>query len=161
MYEVANEIRDIIAAACTTQFKKYYVGKIRYPFKMDLPCLSVYGISTNLESQLSTAKDKYTFEIKIDVFSPVYKYVATTGTETTDVLLAQKAVYELMEKRTDGIPDANTVLGSLRRLAYLRGTNFLFTNNITIDYTEELIEGSAYYKGTMTLNATTTFNTRV
>jgi len=161
MYEILVELQGILQAACTTQFSKYMVGKVSYPFKMDLPFLCIYGLNTQLQAPLTTCKDRYTFSIRIDIFSNVYNYVSTAGTESDDVIKAQKSIYEKMEKRTTGqIPDADTVLGAIRRLTLLRGTNFLFSNDIVIDYSEELVQGSACYKGSLTFNATTVYNMR-
>jgi len=107
MYEILVELQGILQAACTTQFSKYMVGKVSYPFKMDLPFLCIYGLNTQLQAPLTTCKDRYTFSIRIDIFSNVYNYVSTAGTESDDVIKAQKSIYEKMEKRTTGqIPDA-------------------------------------------------------
>jgi len=162
MYEVLEELRDILETACGSQFNAYYIGKISVPMKADLPFLCIYGVQTALAqtSELSTCKDKYRFNIVVDIFVNTYQYISESGNNINKVIETQKAVYEKMEKRTDNIPDADTVLGALRRIPNLRGQTFLYNGDITIDYAEGQIDGTSYYKGSLTINTVANYNTR-
>lgn len=162
MYEVVKEIRDIIENACGARFKRYSVGSVRFPIKQDLPLVAVYGTQTILSptGDLTTCKDKYRYSITIDVYSNVYENVSSKGTNVDDVAKTSQQLSSLIEKRTtDNVPDADTVLGAIRRLPYLRGNTFLFTDDIVIDYTEEQIAGASYHKASITLSAVN-YNTR-
>jgi hypothetical protein len=163
MYEVVSEIREIIEKACGANFNRYVVGKIDYPKVKDLPLFCVYGTTTTLSptGELTTCKDKYRYSITVDIFAGFMEKTSSVGNNVDDEVKTQKYIYELMEKRTDNIPNADTVLGALRRLALLRGKTFLFTGDITIDYTTEIVNGSRYYKGTMILEAVSNYNPRV
>jgi len=155
------EIQALIAAAMTTNVKKYYIGKVNSPPLNYLPTISVYGISTELVSdQLSTSRDKYLYTIGIDLITSGFAKVSTIGVEADKVLDAQKAVVDLMEERdANGTPKAATVLGTLRR--NIQGTNYLFNNDIEITYDfENLVNDTLYMKATLTFSMMTQLTNR-
>lgn len=160
MDEVLKEIRDLLAAAMTTQFNKYYVGRVLYPPKSYLPILMVYGLNTELDSpSTTTSRDRWHYRIAIEIMVNTYTYANTGGVEADNILNVQEAVRQKMEKRTTGgIPDANTVLGVLRR--NIAGTSYLFNNDIDISYQEEQMDGTVYFRAIMTLTATTKYASR-
>lgn len=160
MDETIKEIRDLLAANLTTQFNKYYVGRVAFPPKAYLPALMVYGLQTELDSErTTTSRDRYSYRIRVEILVNIYKYANVAGTEADDIMNVQEAVRQKMEKRTtNGIPDATTVLGVLRR--NIAGTNYLFNNDITIDYEEDQVDGTVYFRGILTLSATTKYAPR-
>lgn len=163
MFNVEEEIRNFLEAGMTTLMNKYYIGKVaneRIPGN-HLPVLMVWGTNTTLiTDQISTARDKYTFTINIRIVVNAYKYVnAVTGVEADKILKLQQAVKQFFEERDANMkPLATTVLGLLR--ANVKGTDYLFSNNIEITYEEENVDGQQYFFGTLTLAATSRFNSR-
>ena len=66
MQDTLEEIRDLMEAALTTSFKKYYVGNVSEArlFQAYMPVLMVYGTNTSLVSdQLTLQRDKYRYNI--------------------------------------------------------------------------------------------------
>lgn len=160
MQEILVELQGLLSAALTTQFKKYYVGYIKRPPQAYLPILFIYPISTELVSdKLSTSKDRYSYTIGIGIIMNQYKYANVTAADETDkIVKIQQAAWLAMEDRTSGVPIAASILGVIRR--NIRGTNFLFSQNVKIDYDEMIVGESAYYKATMTLTFVTDLSTR-
>ena len=118
MFRIEEEIRDFLSTALGSNFKKYYCGKVpAYKIAVNqLPALCVYGIKTTLLSdQLTTARDKYSFDINIDVITNVYNEVSGAGIESDDILQAQKTLKELIEERDSNMkPVSTSILGALR-----------------------------------------------
>jgi len=151
MNELEIEIRDLMETNLTTTFKKYYAGRVQFPPKQFLPVLMVYGTTTEVDTaNLTTSRDKYLYTIKIEIIENVYSYVNEAGINADKILNTQQAIKLKMEDRTNGVPDSDTVLGVLRR--NISGTNYLYMNNIRIDYEEESLAGSIYFKGILTVD---------
>lgn len=141
-------------------FKYYYVGKVHKPAIDYTPVLMVYGNSTTLLTR-ATNKDTYTFNISIEIVTNAYNQIdAENDVENNDFeLQAQKEIWEFMEKRDgNGIPIAESILGILRR--NILGDNYLFNNNISIEYNTENTSGTVNYRGILTLDLTTSLNYR-
>jgi len=156
------EIKGIIATAMSaTAVKKYYVGKVKTPPLAYLPVVCVYAEATELVSdQLGTARDKYRYTIGIDLIMSGFEKVSTTGVEADSILDAQKALIDLMEERdANGTPKAATILGTLRR--NIQGTNYLFNNDISIDYDfDNIVNDTLYMKGTLNFSMVTQLTNR-
>lgn len=162
MFRIEEEVRDFLETAMTTSLKKYYVGKVP-PNKIpvnQLPALCVYGTKTTLLSdQLTTARDKYSFDLSIDVITNVYAKVSGTGIESDDILLAQKTLKQLIEERdSDMKPIATSVLGALR--GNIQGDFYLYHRDLEINYTNQNIDGQLYFVGTLTLKGIQRYNNR-
>ena len=146
-----------------SKINRYYVGSIK-PQKIPnayLPALTVVGTNEDLISnQLSTARDKYTFSVKIKVIINAFSKVnATSGVDDDNVLDVQKHMKQLIAERdADMKPIATSVLGLLR--SNVRGVDYLFSNNVSIAYEEENIAGTQYFIGTVTVDAITRLNSR-
>ncbi len=155
---LAELLTKLKAAIGTTLIKTYYQGEVvtaAVP-QSYLPALMVFGESTEVVAK-STAKDQYKYSIGIRVVIDLKKYLTEAG--VTEVLKAQEAIINLMEERSsDGTTKAATVLGCLRD--NVRGTNYLYNNDITIEY--KTIERGEffYYQAECRLSATTNLLTR-
>lgn len=149
MYEILDEIKGILATAMSsTAIVKYYVGKVHNPPINYLPVLMVYGTSTELLEK-STARDRYRHYISIEIITNAYNKIdAAAGVESDKVLDAQKEIYDLFEEvDASHTPKSTTVLGTLRR--NIAGTDYLYNDDIVIEYEQENIEGTVYYRGTL------------
>ncbi len=161
MQLVLEEIQGLLATSmAATAVKKYYVGKVDSPPLNYLPTICVYGISTSLADDLGTQRDKYIYTIGIDIIMSGFETVNTAGVEADSILDAQKALVHLFEERSaTGVPNAATVLGTLRR--NISGSNFLFNNDASINYDfENMVNDTQYVKGTLTCSLTTQLTSR-
>mgnify|MGYP001559061062 CR=1 FL=1 len=149
MYEILDEIKGLLSAAMTTSITKYYVGKVHNPAINQLPILAIYGDNTTLIEK-STARDRYQHTIKIEILTNAYRKVnATGGVEADGVLDAQKQILDLFEEvDANHTPKTTTVLGVLRE--NIKGTDYLFNDDIVIQYETENVEGEVYYRGVLT-----------
>jgi len=162
MFRIEEEIRDFLETALTTSFKKYYCGKVP-PYKIagnQLPALCVYGVKTTLLSdQLTTARDKYSFDVNIDVITNVFAKVSGSGIEADDILQAQKTLKELVESRDSNMkPSATSVLGALR--ANVTASFYLYHRDIEINYENKNVDGQQYFMATLTLRGIQRYNNR-
>lgn len=141
------------------KFKYFYVGKVHNSPINYLPVLMVYGSSTTLETK-ATNKDTYRFQVTIEILTNGFNSInASNDVELTKDLQAQKDIWQKMEERdNNGIPIASSILGVLRR--NIRGSNYLFNNDIEINYETENIDNTVYYRGIMTLSLVTNLNLR-
>lgn len=160
MHLVEKEIRDLLETAMTTKLNKYYVGNVENPPINYCPMLCVYGTNTKLVSdQLTTCHDKYRFTIQIKIITNAFNKVSSAGVETDKILDAQKQIKDLFEERdSNGKPLAATVLGTLRE--NVTGTNYLYNNEISIEYEPQNIAGKPYFQGVLTLDGITRLNIR-
>lgn len=139
---LAELLTKLKAAIGTTLIKTYYQGEVVTPAvpQSYLPALMVFGESTEVVAK-STAKDQYKYTIIIRVVIDLKKYLKESG--VSEILTAQEAIINLMEERnSDGTTKATTVLGCLRD--NVRGTDYLFNNDITIDY-KTIERGEFFY----------------
>lgn len=162
MFNVKEELRDYLQTALGASFKKYFCGYVP-PEKIainQLPALCVYGTGTELVSdEISTARDKWRFNLKIDVVTSVYASVSGEGIESDDILQAQRTLEELVEERdADGKPLATSIVGALR--ANLVGDAYFYTKNISVEYANKNEDGKIFFMATLTLNGLTRYNTR-
>lgn len=142
------------------KFKKFYVGNIDELPHNYLPALMVYGSETILDTpRLTLQTDKYIHKIHVKILTSAYLKVAEA--EDVDFILqAQKQLKVLMEDRdTNGIPKATSILGVFRR--NIRGTNYLYNNDIVIDYGEgKKVGDRLYYSATMDVSGVTQYTSR-
>lgn len=162
MYNIEDEIKGLLATALGSTCKKYYVGYVpekKIPINY-LPVLMVYGTRTRLiTDRLTTARDKYEFDITVEVVENCYKHASGAGVEADKVLDAQKSVKEIMESRdTNMKPDSDTVLGALR--ANVTGTDYLYSNVSEITYENVNVDGTMYIKAKLTMTAVSKYNNR-
>lgn len=166
MNALLEEIRDLLATNMAgTDINKYYVGKIssnRVP-KDYLPIICVYpnpSPSTVLVSdQLGLQRDKWQYNIIIEVMVNLFDKVSSAGVEADSILDAQKAVRTFIEDReTNGTPKSNTVIGTLRR--NIKGDNYLFNNDIVVSYNESNEDNKLMIIGTVELSAITKLTNR-
>jgi len=156
MNRVLSELKTKLSTAMTTSIKQYYQGEVVVVPQSYLPALMVFGNSTEVVAK-STAKDQYKYNITIRVVIDLKLYLSEAG--TGDTIKAQQAIINLMEERnTDGTLKANTVLGTLRD--NVRGTDYLFNNDINIEYKTIQRGEFWYYQSDCNLTATTDLLTR-
>jgi len=149
MYIILDEIKSALETAMSaTAIKKYYTGKVHNPPLNYFPVLMVYGNTTTLLEK-STARDRYRHEVVIELMTNVFAKVSSSGVEDDKVLDAQKQIMDLMEEvDASYTPKAATILGTLRR--NITGTDYLFNDDIVIQYEQENVEGTVYYRGILT-----------
>lgn len=167
MFNVEEEIALFLRTALTTKFTSYYLGNVKtenIPGDY-LPALCVWGSGTTLRSrELTTARDKYTFDLNVKIVLNAYSYAQGTepkssGDSKIIELQAQKKIRNLMEERDANMkPIDASVLGALRNNVI--GTDYLFSNEIAIRYSEENINGTQYLIATLTMQNVTRYNTR-
>ena len=167
MFNIAEEIALSLRAALTSTFKGYYIGNVRTENlpKDYLPALLVWGTQTRLLSeQLTTARDKYAFDISIkvvvDALLQAKQSEPKNATDSEIIeLQAQKTLYNLVEERdTDMKPIATSILGLLR--SNVQGVDYLFSNEIVVNYEEENVNGAIYHTALLTMQNVTRYNTR-
>ena len=158
MNRVLDEIKSLLSTAMTTRIKSYYKGEVEPVPQSYLPALMIWGKSTTVVA-LSTAKDQYVYEIGIKVIIDLKTQLDEAG--TGEIIKSQQEIINIMEERnTDGTLKSDTVLGTLRDTDNVKGTDYLFNNEIKIEY--EKIEGDEfpYIRAELTLEATTNLLTR-
>jgi len=137
-----------------TKINTFYKGKVNPEVvpKSNLKALMVYGNSTNVVA-LSTCKDQYVYDITIKVVDHLTSYMSEKGVDQT--ILHQEAMYKLAEEReTTGVLKADTVVGILR--ANIRTDDFLFNNDISVDYTIVPSEAGSFWRIECDINLTAT-----
>lgn len=143
-------------------FKAFYVGKVpNHAIAInDLPMLMIYGTGTRvIEDKLTTNKDKYEFAITIEIVNSVYDKVKTGTISPDNILLNQKKLIELMEKRSNGVPISTSILGILRR--NIAGTNYLYSLPAEVDYKfQDDDGGTVYSRAILSLNTVSKYNLR-
>jgi hypothetical protein len=157
MQDVLEEIRGYLATDLTTKCNKYFAGRVKNPPANYLPCCSVYAEQTEVRA-ISTGTDRATYTIHVEVITGVLSKDGTAGIEATSIAAMQKNLVEIMEKRTSGIPDTTSVVGSIRKR--LAGTNYLFNGNLVINYEQEIRDKTFYFRGNLTFQVQTTEKTR-
>lgn len=157
MNRILSELKTKLSTAMgSTLIKSYYQGEVVVVPQSYLPALMVFGNSTEVVAK-STAKDQYRYDITIRVVIDLKLYLSEVG--TGDTIKAQQAIINLMEERnTDGTLKSTTVLGTLR--ANIRGTDWLFNNDINIAYKTIQRGEFFYYQADCNLTATTDLLTR-
>lgn len=144
------------------KLKNFYVGKVpNHAMAInDLPLLMIYGTGTRLvEDKLTTNKDKYEFAITIEIVTNIYEKVSIATIGASNILLNQKNLIELTEKRSGGVPIAPSIFGSLRR--NIVGTNYLYSLPAEADYKfQDDDGGTVYCRAIISLNAVSKYNLR-
>ena len=163
---IQDEVRDYLETALaspTTSLKKFYSGFVE-PSKIpvnDMPVLMVYETEEQLLSdQLTTARDKYRFGLTIQVVINAFQYVSGAGIEADKILLAQRAVQDILSARdANRVPLSTSVLGILRQ--NILGANYLFQNDARIEFKNKNEDGKIFIIGTLTVSVITAYNNRV
>lgn len=139
----------------------YYTGKceVNHIPMNDLPVLMIYGENTGLVSeQLSTGRDKFRYNLKVEVLLNNFQYT-DQNFDTSKILKAQRELKILMEEKdTNGTPRSSSILGVLRR--NITGLEYLFNNDILIEYENENINDTIYIRAILTVAATTKYRNR-
>lgn len=140
MDDIISEIKSDLSTAIGSAIKTYYYGEVVLVPRSYLPALMIYGNSTTLVAK-STAKDQTVHEITIRVVYDIAPRFDEDGTGVT--MLAHQDLIKIMEERdANMIPKSTTVLGVLRR--NISGTDYLFNNDIRINY-KTLQQGEFFY----------------
>lgn len=130
MNEALKELLEILEEALGQNIKTYYRGEVIVPARSYLPCLMVFGNSTEIQAK-DTCNDTFEYNVTIRIVSDIMKYVDEKG--TGEVIKAQDYLIDAMEGRNeDGTLRCDTVLGALR--ANLRGKNFLYSSDVRAEY---------------------------
>jgi len=156
VYDILSEIRDLFQTNIGSSINKYYVGKLKEIPVNYLPVMCVYGTSTSLLSR-STSRERFEHSVTIEVFTSPFNKVSTAE-PSNNAMQAQKELYDIMEERTSGVPKNTTVLGVLSR--NINGTNFLFSDQYSIDYSDFDSDDRQYFKATITINVQRAYNNR-
>jgi len=137
--ELKEKLEDALKADV---IRKFYQGEVLLVPQSYLPALMVFGNSTTVVAK-STACDQFVYDITIRIIFDIKKVFSENGTKET--LQAPELMAEIMEgKQNDGTLRADSVLGVLRKVSNVRGTNFLFNNDIKIDY-KTIQKGEFFY----------------
>lgn len=166
MNQLLEEIRDLLEASmASTDITKYYVGKVdlNRAAKAYLPFLCVYPAENNSEvlvsDQLGLQRDKWQYNIVIDVYVNMFDKLSSAGVEADHILDAQKAVRTLVGDRdANEVLKATSVMGVLRR--NIKGTNYLFNNDLVASYNSTNEDNKLIIKGTVTASAFTKLTNR-
>ena len=156
MNDILEELKAALLAAIGNSLTTYYTGEVVLVPKTYLPALMIFGNSTNLIAK-STAKDQTVHDITIRVVMDVADKFDETGTGL--IVKAHQDLIDIMEEReAGGQPKAATVLGVLR--ANIKGTDYLFNNDITINYQTLERDEFFYVQAECNFTATTDLVTR-
>lgn len=140
MNDILDELIGYLQTGFSTAITKYYKGYVKLPPKKYLPCIQVYGISTD-QSHHSTAKDKAVYTIGIRVVEDVTTKLSSSG--TGDIIKAQESIIDLMEERASGgVPNSDSIFGVLTR--NIKGTDYLFNDEYRANYENIEKEGFFY-----------------
>lgn len=140
MDDIISEIKTALSTALTTSITTYYYGEVLLVPRSYLPALMVFGNETRLIAK-STSKDQTEHDITVRIVYDIAPRLAEDGSGTT--MKAHQDLVKIMEERDSNmVPLATTVLGTLRR--NISGTDYLFNNDITIEY-KTLTSGEFFY----------------
>lgn len=109
MNEILDALRTALASAFGSTFKTYLKGKVELTAQSDLPYLTIYGVETR-QSRSGTLRDKAEYDIAVEIKISVKNYLDNTNGQGTK-LDTYDALVALVEDRTDGVLDADTVMG--------------------------------------------------
>lgn len=151
MNEVLQELIGKLKANLCQKIQTYYQGEVIINAKSYMPALMVFGNSTNVIAK-DTCNDQFEYNITIRVVDNIMEYVSDKG--TGEIIKAQESLVNIMEARNDdGTLAIDSVLGTLR--ANVRGTKFLYNNDITVEYRAIQTGEFFYVQAEMNLTATT------
>ena len=155
--DVVVEIRNLLATAMTTRCAAYYAGNIGLPANVQMPVCIVKRKAESLDNRRSTTTDYYKYTISVLIITNIVKSLGTAG--LTDGLVASENTLGniIGERDTDGAPKLDTVLGVLSRQQNLRGTNYIYLNNIAVNYEPELNGVDLFVGAEVTFDAYDTF----
>jgi hypothetical protein len=134
MNSVLTEILGYLETGLSSQIRTYYQGRVIDDIipRQYLPALSIYPIQST-QAHHGTAKSQVVYKIGIRVVLDLVSEFTTAGTGS--IIKAQQDLINLMEKRTSGgLADSDSIVGILER--NIAGTDYLFTDNYVIDYTQ-------------------------
>lgn len=130
MNEALKELIILLKANLFQKIETYYQGEVIVNAKSYMPALMVFGNTTSVVAK-DTCNDQFEYDITIRVVDNIMEYVSDRG--TGEIIKSQESLISIMEARNiDGTLAIDTVLGTLR--ANVRGTKFLYNNDITVEY---------------------------
>jgi len=140
---VENEIKELLKNTAglgtggSPRVKSFYQGIVALPPNSYLPVVMVFGTSEQVIAK-STAKDQYQYEMTVRVVIDLKAFFDENG--TGEKIDAQEAIRKIIGERdsSTGAPKSDTILGVLRAPANIRGTGYLFNNNVTVTYKNEI-----------------------
>jgi hypothetical protein len=131
MNDLLDEIKTLLETSLAGRITTFYQGTVKVFPQSYLPALAVMPMRTEVIAK-TTACDQYRYTVKIRIVMDVKKYFDESG--TGDTIKSQQAMIALLEGRTGTVPDADTLMGTLRKVGNIRGVNYLYNNDIDIDY---------------------------
>lgn len=159
MNEALIEIRDLLETAIGSGVTTYYAGDVGLPYKNALPAIIVRELETVIDRP-STAKDRYKHSISILVVMDMMKAMDMTGL-SNNISNTRQDLRKLVEEAdTDGAPKTTTVLGALMKHANIRGTNYMYTLPLRVNYNPSFPTEFFYVAAEITLEAVTEMVTR-
>lgn len=139
MIEVENElITALVSNLPAGAIKTFYQGEIDQPPRDYAPVLMLW-INNTSSRAFDTASDISVFTGKIRIIFDINAYTKDTGVPTTSgvrIVQAPYALKQLIEARDvpSGSYSATSVMGILRSKSVIRGANYTFSNDFSIDY---------------------------
>lgn len=131
MNDLLDEFKTLLEGAMSGVISTFYQGEVKLVPQSYLPALMVMPVSTNVIAK-STACDQYQYTVKVRIVTDIKKNLDEAG--TGDIIKSQQAIIDMFEARTSTVPDADSVMGVLRKVGNIRGVNYIYNNDITIDY---------------------------
>lgn len=151
MFLILSELKSYLETALGSRIKTYYIGEVVLVPRAYLPALMIFGERTQIIAK-STAKDQSQYDIVIRIETDINTFYKESGTGTT-VSHTEDLANIMEERNSDGTYKSNTVVGALR--THVRGENYLFNNDISIDYS--VIQQGEYFvcRADLKIKATT------
>lgn len=151
MIEIIQELLKLLRIKMSDKIVTFYTGEVAVVPKHKCPAVMVYPINST-RTRRSTSSDNVVATIGIKVIDLLQNYIEVDG--DMDTIKAQKGLVEVMEKMgTDNMLADDTILGVISAQANTRGTNYIFTDEMSIDYSI-IQQGEFFYvSASMTLQA--------
>lgn len=151
MDDAIEEIKTLLENGMGADISTYYLGEVKNGAipKSNLPALMIIPQKTTTV-QKGTAKNQDIYEILIRVVVSVAEEFTEDG--TGDTIKVQQTLRYLMEKRTNNVPNSDTVLGILER--NLRTAAFLYHTDRVITYSTLADGGFPYVTADCSVTAT-------
>lgn len=135
MNAILNSLRSTFASTFGSTFTTYLKGKVELVAQDDLPYLCIYGTETR-QSRSGTLRDKVEYDISVEIKISVKKYLDNSAGQGTQ-LDTYDALIALVEDRTDGVLDADTVMGIICDNMTAGGLT-LYNDSIKVRYDQYL-----------------------
>lgn len=153
MNDLLDEFKTLLEGAMSGSITTFYKGEVKLVPQSYLPALMVMPVSTNVIAR-TTASDQFQYTVKVRIVTDIKKSLDEAGTGA--IIKSQQSIIDMFEERTNTVPDADTVLGVLRKVTNIRGVNYIYNNDITIDY-GGIVEADGWFY--VTAEATLSFTT--